>query len=393
MIASVVASLSGERSWDPAYLTASTLRWPGGNSRTSAIGELAVPLMPDSWVDQEVPVITPGGLDPVGGGIRRRSRKHRGPVFQVRSSSERGVRPGDLLVPLVPEMPALLVRPDLVGSMASPSFLALRPHEGLGLWLWAVLSSRTGRRARSYLATSSVSRTNSRAALLELQVPLPPTQEDPGLPLEEHLARIESHTHRPEEEAIETWWRIADLRGGDWQLQLVTPTPAVLDGGVPLSDLCAEIVRGRPVPKEAISDRPAPDLLPLTDISVVGGKSVRRWVPLGPKPPIVAHPGDVLVAAVGNRPHAFLVPGTTAVDRNLWLLRLRNEEHGPGLVRYLNGETGYGVRQLLLTGAFIPGLRKDNLSVLPVPPEALDSPGWDEPLIPLDLQLEQALWS
>jgi hypothetical protein len=290
-------------------------------------------------------------------------------------------------------MPALLVRPDLVGSMASPSFLALRPREGLGLWLWGVLSSRSGRTVRSYLATNALGRTNSRTALLELQVPLPPVREEPGLLLEEHLALIELHTHRPEEEATGTWWRSADLRGSDWQLKLVTPNPTILDDGVPLSELCAEIVRGRPVPQEAVSDRPAPDHLPLTDISVIDGKPVRRWVPLGPKPPMIAHPGDVLIAAVGNRPHAFLVTESTAVDRNLWLLRLLDADHGPGLVRYLNGETGYGLRQLLLTGEYIPGLRKDNLSLLPVPPQALDDLGPGEPLVPLDLQLEQALWS
>lgn len=48
MITSVVVSLSGEPSWDPAYLTASTFRWPGGNDRTAAIGELGTTLMPDS---------------------------------------------------------------------------------------------------------------------------------------------------------------------------------------------------------------------------------------------------------------------------------------------------------------------------------------------------------
>lgn len=392
MITSVVVSLSGERSWDPAYLTASTFRWPGENSRTAALGDLATPLVPDGWVDQDVPVITPGGLDPVGGGIRRRSRKYRGPVYQVRSS-ERGLGPGDLLVPLTPEIPALLVRPDLVGSMASSSFLALRPREGLGVWLWGVLSSRSGRTVRSYLATNALGRTNSRAALLELQVPLPSARQERELPLEEHLALVELHTHRPEEEATETWWRTVDLRGSDWKMQLVTPNPSVLDDGVPLGDLCAEIVRGRLVPKEAISDRPAPDHLPLTDISVIGGKPVCRWVSLEPKPPIVAHPGDVLVAAVGNRPHAFLVTENTAIDRNLWLLRLHDADHGPGLVRYLDGQTGYGVRQLLLTGEFIPGLRKDNLSALPVPPEALDDLGPGEPLLPLDLQLEHALWN
>jgi hypothetical protein len=248
VITPVVVSLSGERSWDPAYLTASTFSWPGENQGTAALGELATTLMPDGWVDQEVPVITPGGLDPVGGGIRRRSWKHRGPVYQVRSS-ERGLRPGDLLVPLTSEMPALLVRPDLVGSMASPSLLALRPRDGLGLWLWGVLSSRSGRTVRSYLAANALGPTNSRAALLELQVPQPPTLQERDISLEEQLALIELRTHRPEEEATDTWWRTADLRDSDWQLQLVTPNPAVLTDGIPLSDLCAEIVRGRPVPK------------------------------------------------------------------------------------------------------------------------------------------------
>jgi hypothetical protein len=390
VITSVIVSLSGERSWDPAYLTASAFRWPGRDSRTTAVGDLATTQIPDGWVDHDVPVITPGGLDPVGGGLRRRSRKYRGAVYQVRSS-ERGLRPGDLLVPLTPEPPALLVRPDLAGSMVSSAFLALRPREGFGLWLWAILSSRSGRTVRSHLAANAFGRANTRAALLELHVPLPPVQEQRRLG--EQLSLIELHTHRPEEEAAETWWRMADLRGSDWQLQLVTPNPTVLHDGVPLSDLCAQIVRGRPVPKEAISDRPAPDHLPLTDISVTDGKPVRRWVAPGPKPPIVAYPGDILVAAVGNRPHASLVRENTAVDRNLWLLRLLDADQGPGLVRYLNGETGYGVRQLLLTGKFIPGLRKDNLSALPVAPEALEGIEPGEPLVPLDLQLEQALWS
>jgi hypothetical protein len=346
--------------------------------------------MPDGWVDRDVPVITPDGLDPVGGGIRRRSRKYRGAAHQVRSS-DRGLRPGDLLVPLNPDKPALLVRPDLIGSKVSRAFLALRPEEGLGLWLWGVLSSRSGRTVRSYLATSALDRSNSRAALLELQVPLPPVVV--MVSIDEQLALIESRTHRPEEEATGTWWRTTDLHGSDWPLQLATPDPALLRSEVPLGDLCGEITRGRPVPQDAVSNRPAVGYLPLTDISVIAGKPVRRWVPLEPKPPIVAQQGDVLVAAVGNRPHAFLVTSTTAVDRNLWLLRLLNADHGPGLVHYLNRETGYGVRQLLLTGDFIPGLRKDNLSVLPVPVEALDDPWEDDPLVPLDLQLEHALWS
>ena len=391
MITSAVVSLGGEPSWDPVHLTASAFRWPSEDSGTAAIGDLVTTLLPDGWVDKDVPIITPGGLDPVSGGIRRRSRKYRGPAYRVRASG-RGLLPGDLLVPLTPEIPAMLVRPDLVGSMVSQSFLALRPRDDLGLWLWGVLSSRSGRTARSYKATNALGRPSSRAALLDLQVPLPPALEG-RTPLQERIAHIELQTHRSEEEAAETWWRTADLRGTDWQQQLIAPDPAALSNGIPLRDLCTEIMRGRPVRQEAITDRPEPGSLPLTDISVIDGKRARRWVLPGAKPPIVAHPGDVLVAAVGNRPHAYLVTEITAVDRNLWLLRLVNGDLGPGLVRYLNGEVGYGVRQLLLTGRYLPGLRKDHLSALPVPLETLQDPGPGEPGVPLDLQLEQALWN
>jgi hypothetical protein len=393
MIASTVTVLSGEGNWDPARLTASAFQWPPGDSPMAALGELATSLTPDGWVDRDAPVITPSGLDRVNGGINHRSRKHRGPVLQVGSSGERGVCPGDLLIPLAPEMPVLLIRPDLIGSMASSSFLALRPHEGLGLWLWGVLNSRSGHKARSLLAVGTTSRTNMRSSLLGLHVPLPPQKGGLSLSLKERLSRVELQTHHPEEEAIETWWRIVDLRHGDWQPQIATPAPAIFSDGVPLRNLCVQIVRGRPVPKEAISSRAAPELLPLTDISVIGGGSVRRWIPLGPKPPIIASPGDILIAAVGNRPHAYLVTSSTAVDRNLWLLRLHQPDQAPGLVHYLNGEIGYAVRQTLLTGSLIPGLRKDNLTRLPVLPETLDNSVPDNPLVPLDLQLEQVLWS
>ena len=44
-----------------------------------------------------------------------------------------------------------------------------------------------------------------------------------------------------------------------------------------------------------------------------------------------------------------------AVDRNVFVLRLRDPQRGPAIAHYLNGQTGYGLRQVLLTGDFIPG--------------------------------------
>jgi hypothetical protein len=107
---------------------------------------------------------------------------------------------------------------------------------------------------------------------------------------------------------------------------------------------------------------------------------------------VIAKPGDVFVAAVGARPHAVLATETTAVDRNVFLLRPRDRGKGPAIVHYLNGQTGYGLRQVLLTGNIIPGMRKGSLARLPVPPGALDFTGSTGPLVPLDLRLEQTLW-
>jgi len=389
VISTTVVSLQERPSWDPAALTAEALRWHGRNLHTLPLRDLSRSLLPDVWVEHDVPVITPGSLDPVGGGIRKRSRKYRGAAFQV-GSQERGLRAGDVLVPTNPELPLLLLRSEHVGSLVSSAFLALRPRDGLALWIWSVLTSRTGREFRSHLAVGSVGRSTTKSALLELEVPVPPLAEAGAT--DQRLLEIERSTHREEEEASGTWWRTADLTSGDWSIALATPNPDALDMGIPLGDLCGEISRGRAVPREEYREAPEPGYIAVTDIAVLGGKPVRRWVPLEPRPPVIAYPGDVFVAAVGARPHAVVATEERAVDRNLFVLRLRDRELGPAIAHYLNGQTGYGLRQVLLTGDFIPGMRKDNLARLPVPAEALDYTGTAEPLVPLDVQLEHVLW-
>lgn len=45
-------------------------------------------------------------------------------------------------------------------------------------------------------------------------IPIPPLDE--AHVVEKRLVRIETETHREEEEASETWWRTADLTRGEW---------------------------------------------------------------------------------------------------------------------------------------------------------------------------------
>jgi hypothetical protein len=388
MITSTVVTLGDVPTWDPAALTAAALQWPGDRTWTFPLRELASTLLADGWVERDLPVITPTSLDPIGGGVRKRSRKYRGAAFQVRESG-RGLRPGDVLVPMTPDLPLLLLTPEHLGSLVSSSFLALRPRDGLGLWIWGILSSRSGRAFRAHLAAGAVSRAATKSALLDLEIPVPPLAEA-GV-VDQRLRAIEQSTHREEEEASGTWWRTADLSRGDWSIALATPDPEVLEAGIPLGDLCSEIMRGRHFSREVYRDAPGPGLLAVTDIAVLGGKPARRWVPAGQRP-VIANPGDVFVAAVGARPHAAVATDTTAVDRNVFLLRPRDRATGPAIVNYLNGQTGYGLRQILLTGDFIPGMRKVALARLPVRQDALNFTGGAEPLVPLDQQLEQALW-
>ncbi|MBB5868579.1 hypothetical protein F4553_001958 [Allocatelliglobosispora scoriae] len=389
MIASTVTSLRDARTWDPVALTAAALSWPGRDTPLVRLRDVTSTLLAESWVERDVPVITPASLDPISGGIRKRSLKYRGAAYQVRDSGT-GLRPGDVLVPMLPDLPLLLVGPEHVGSLVSSSFLALRAaDEQLGPWIWAVLTSRSGRMFRTHIATGVASRATAKSALLDLEIPLPPLAEMARL--RHRLDGVELTTRHEEEEARETWWRIADLSSGDWQIALVSPDPHALNAGVPLGELCREIARGYSMQPLEYHVEPGPELLPVTDIAVLGGRPTRRWTPVEPRT-VVAEPGDIFVAAVGNRPHAVLATTTSAVDRNLFVLRLRERSAGPALVRYLNGQTGYGLRQVLLTGAYIPNMRKDMLARLPVPPEALEHTSSSEPQVSLDVRLEHALW-
>ena len=123
-----------------------------------------------------------------------------------------------------PDVPLLLLRPEHVGSLVSSAFLALRPTEGLGLWIWGVLTSRTGREFRSHLAVGSVGRSTSKAALLELEIPVPSLAEA-GV-TDQRLLAIEHGTHREEEEG-------GGPGGGrpltqcEWSIALATPDPDV----------------------------------------------------------------------------------------------------------------------------------------------------------------------
>ena len=225
--------------------------------------------------------------------------------------------------------------------------------------------------------------------LLDIAVPLPTLVQQHAL-----LAALQSEastTHLEEEEAPETWWRTADLRGSEWRFVLASPRPDLLHGGIPLKDYCGEIAKGRPIRHVAVEVQEV-EFLPVADIRMLSGNQPGRWVPATAERVTHVHPGDLCVAAPGERPHATVIQTEAVADPNVYVLRLRNPALGPALAQYLNGREGFALRRMLVSGAFIPNLRRGDLENLPVRPEALDQPTPDLPVIPLADRLERLLW-
>jgi hypothetical protein len=221
-------------------------------------------------------------------------------------------------------------------------------------------------------------------------VPVAPLSE--WTSLRSALDSVERSTRQLEDEAVETWWRTVDLRTGpEWRIVLATPTPELLDEGVPLQRFCSEVARGRPL-RSTASEEELPGSLPVADVGVLRGGPYRRWVMPGADV-VVAQPGDVLVAETGPRSLARIADADVAAHPSVFVMRLLDRDDGPKLVRFLNGQEGYARRRVLQLDMTVPVLRKSDLAQLPVPHRALEAADDDPDPRPLGVRLEQLLWS
>ncbi|PJK23865.1 hypothetical protein CSX11_03310 [Mycobacterium goodii] len=227
--------------------------------------------------------------------------------------------------------------------------------------------------------------------MLRAPIPVPTLNELAAK--SEIIDSIVESTHSAEEEPAETWWGTADLCTVDWRIALATQNPAQLAEGVPFGDYCAEIVRGRNTRRDAI-DFEAPGYLAVADVSMLGGKPPRRWVPAEAHNQIVAHRGELLIAALGDYAYATVIDSEVVVDQHVYRIRLKDPSLAVAIARYLNSADGFGLRRILLSGATVPSLNKFDVGHIPIPDTALDT--GDEMVatvqISLAQRLEEALW-
>lgn len=384
---SAIVDLRNRGEWDPAVLVADAIGWPS-SERAVGLSELVDLLYPDSTAERGDAVITPAGLDPIAGGVRRRSRTYQGPVFQVHAFGD-ALSPGDLLIPPSGNQPVLLVTDGLFGSVASASFRAVRPLTADSLWLWAVLNCQTGCVLRKLDRAAAMRRGSSRPDVGNLRVPAAPGAD--WLSLRPIVERIEQSTHGHEEDLAATWWHTIDLRAGpEWRIALATPTPEILHDGEPLASFCTEIQLGRPV--RNAEHLAVPDSVPVTDFAVLRGNRVSGWA-IPATDSALARPGDVLVAERGLRALARVVDKPMVIGVGVYVLRLREPGDGPKLVAFLNGQQGYARRRILAVRSLMPFLRRNDLARMPVPGRALEDAAAVADPRPLALRLEELLWS
>ena len=387
MYTSTLLDLREKFNWDPVQLTRGSFRWPVALSEVR-IEDLVRRQSPASLADVGAPVITPANIDVQTGAIRRRARNYQGAVFQIGTE----LRDGDILIARSLNVPALLVTERLRGSLVSERFIALRPEDPqVARWIWAILNSESGIRMRAHLMAGSETPTIAPANLLRARIPLPP--QDLVASIAKIVDSIERITHSTDEEPSETWWTTADLRIVEWRIALATPDPSQLAGGIPFGEFCAEITRGHNTRRDAIGYESF-GLLPVADVSMLGGKPPQRWLPSDADNQVIARPGDLLVAAVGNYAYATTVDSPIVVDQNVYRVRLRNSSFSGALADFLNSANGFGVRRILLSGVTVPSLSKGDFARIPIPPQVLTdaSDRRASQLPPLAQRLEQALW-
>jgi hypothetical protein len=134
--------LPAGNSWDPASLLALSPEaiWRDATSfvKLDALASLIGKAAP---TPDDLPVVTPAGIDYITGHVRRTRRGYTSVVRRLGDNPE-DLNIGDVLVPAFGAGPAVLLAAAHYGLAFASSFHALRPMEPwAGIWLWACLSA------------------------------------------------------------------------------------------------------------------------------------------------------------------------------------------------------------------------------------------------------------
>lgn len=380
--------LPSSRAWDPtALLVPEAIDIWGNQATLVPISSIAEYLPAGDAPAERIDAVAPSSIDQQLGHIRRLQPNYGGPVYRG-GRGEYALQCGDVLIPRTGQGPALVMTEALAGYAYSAQFHALHPScPDLGLWLWAVLSSTRGLRARQAAQVGSITPVFSIAGLLSLAVPsvgdTATLRRLAALAEERCTARLDAEKS--------SWWSIRSIpEGGKWAPQIFMKDPTVLEHGQPLHQL-AQVVKGRrPVNPARIATE---DALPVMEARVVTGSAPRWWSDDKRLPRV--KPGDVVVQALGDRPRASVVQEEYLASDSVLVVRAREGVDGTRLAHSLTASRAAELLGALSRGSALRHLSAKDLETFPVPtPDAVIAntlPGDPTASIPLRDRIDQEL--
>ncbi|WP_156133894.1 hypothetical protein [Pseudarthrobacter phenanthrenivorans] len=358
--------LTSSRVWDPtALLVPDAINIWGTRVQLVPISSMAKYLPAAESVVERIEVVAPSSIDQLFGHIQRLQANYRGPVYRV-GQGNHALRYGDVLLQRSGFGPAFVITESVTSYAYSAQFHALRPtYPDLGFWLWAVLSSTPGLRARQAAQAGSRIPAISIAELLSLIVPIAGSAQTLGRL--KALAELRSSTRLSAGKS--SWWTIRDIpNGGAWAPRIFMKDPAVIDRGLPLHQK-AQIVKGRrPLnPARVMTD----DTLPVMEARVVTGSPPRWWSNDERLPRI--KPGDVVVQAIGTRPRATVAQEEYVASDSVLVVRTREGVDGTELARSLTAPEAADLLGALSQGTTVRHLSVKNLETFPLQTTAADT--------------------
>lgn len=385
MISSLI-SLKNYHTWDPATLTKLAIHWPS-KAKIVRLGDVSEGVSPFTWVKKGTQVITSSSIDVSYGHIFQRSRNFEGSGFQVSDGSNQ-LSVGDILIPFRLDTPVLLLNDRHSGAFVSDEFFAIKAiSHDWAIWMWAILNSSIGMKLRAVYLADSTTRVSKIKSLLDLPIPILPTRYST---LRDELLQIEQSTHRSEIEAVETWWRIAQLDSTNWAYELAMQYPIDMSEYTPLVHYCNELRAGRGAPPKARVKSARLGGFPYVGGKYLSGGSIDIWATEG----VIVEPGDVLIAGVGYRSNARIATERMIAGTDIYVLRLKEPHLATALTAYLNGQEGYDQRQLRISGKVIPRVSLCELKQLGVNESRLSAPDIDmQPSVDLASRLDAVLWN
>lgn len=380
--------LPSSRAWDPtALLAPDAIDIWGIQATLLPISSMAEYLPAGEAPAERIDAVAPSSIDQRLGHVRRLQPNYRGPVYRG-GCGEYALQGGDVLIPRSGQGPALVMTEEMTAYAYSAQFHALHPKSpDLGLWLWAVLSSTRGLRARQAAQAGSITPVLSIAGLLSLAVPsvgdTATLRRLAALAEERCTARLGAEKS--------SWWSIRSIPAdGTWAPRIFMKDPTVLDHGQPLHQL-AQVVKGRrPVNPARV---PTEGSLPVMEARVVTGSAPRWWSDDKRLPRI--KPGDVVVQAVGDRPRASEVQEEYLASDSVLVVRAREGADATTLAHSLTSSLAAELLGALSRGSALRHLSAKDLETFPVQTtdavSAKTQPGDPTTLISLRDRIDQEL--